>query len=159
MDNIEQLIATIEATLRQHEDRISKVEGKLEKDYNSIMSLIEDVQQLKEASQANSEMTARLITKVAELETSFNAFMEKMQKVEAEQDLKFVGIMKKLDKQNKLLWMVCGSRDGLIGNSTQLKAFCDENGIPCTLIQYPDGEHNFVVWKYGLYKFAQLIFK
>jgi acetyl esterase/lipase len=55
--------------------------------------------------------------------------------------------------------MVCGSRDGLIGNSTQLKSFCDENGIPCTLIRYPDGEHNFVVSKYGLYKFAQLIFK
>ena len=65
----------------------------------------------------------------------------------------------KVKKENKLLWMVCGSRDGLIGNSTQLKAFCDENGIPCTLISYPDGEHNFVVWKYGLYKFAQLIFK
>ena len=67
--------------------------------------------------------------------------------------------VEKVKKENKLLWMVCGSRDGLIGNSTQLKAFCDENGIPCTLIQYPDGEHNFVVWKYGLYKFAQLIFK
>jgi len=67
--------------------------------------------------------------------------------------------VEKVKKENKLLWMVCGSRDGLIGNSTQLKAFCDENGIPCTLIQYPDGEHNFVVWKYGLYNFAQLIFK
>ena len=114
MDNIEQLIATIEATLKSHEDRISKVEGKLEKDYNSIMSLIEDVQQLKEASQANSEMTARLITKVAELETSFNAFMEKMQKVEAEQDLKFIGIIKKLDKQNKLLWVAIAVAVGAI---------------------------------------------
>lgn len=114
MDNIEQLIATIEATLKSHEDRISKVEGKLEKDYASIMSLIEDVQQLKEASQANSELTARLITKVAELETSFNAFMEKMQKVEAEQDLKFIGIIKKLDKQNKLLWLAIAVAVGSI---------------------------------------------
>ena len=114
MDNIEQLITTIEATLRSHEDRISKVEGKLEKDYTYIMSLIEDVRQLKEASQANSEMTARLITKVAELETSFNAFMEKMQKLEAEQDLKFVGIMKKLDKQNKLLWLAIAVAVGSI---------------------------------------------
>ena len=40
-----------------------------------------------------------------------------------------------------------------------LKAFCDENGIPCTLINYPNEGHNFVVWKYGLYNFAQLIFK
>ena len=49
--------------------------------------------------------------------------------------------------------------DGLMNNSAQLKAFCDEKGIPCTLINYPDEGHNFVVWKYGLYNFAQLIFK
>ena len=65
----------------------------------------------------------------------------------------------KMKKENKLLWMVCGGADGLIGNSTQLKAFCDEKGIPCTLINYPNEGHNFVVWKYGLYNFAQLIFK
>ncbi|MBQ4278005.1 MAG: esterase family protein [Bacteroidaceae bacterium] len=62
-------------------------------------------------------------------------------------------------KANKLLWMVCGSRDGLMFNSSRLKAFCDKNGVPCTLIQYPEGQHNFVVWKYGLYNFAQLAFK
>lgn len=65
----------------------------------------------------------------------------------------------KVKKENKLLWMVCGGADGLIGHSTQLKAFCDENGIPCTLINYPNEGHNFTVWKYGLYNFAQLIFK
>ena len=65
----------------------------------------------------------------------------------------------KVKKENKLLWMVCGGADGLLFNSTQLKEFCDENGIPCTLIKYPEGQHNFVVWKYGLYQFAQLIFK
>ena len=62
-------------------------------------------------------------------------------------------------KANKVLWMVCGSADGLMGNSSRLKAFCDKNGVPCTLIQYPEGKHDFVVWKYGLYNFAQLIFK
>ena len=65
----------------------------------------------------------------------------------------------KVKKENKLLWMVCGGADGLMNNSAQLKAFCDEKGIPCTLINYPDEGHNFVVWKYGLYNFAQLIFK
>lgn len=65
----------------------------------------------------------------------------------------------KTKAENKLLWMVCGSKDGLMMNSSRLKAFCDENGIPCTLIEYPDGVHDFVVWKYGLYNFAQLIFK
>lgn len=61
-------------------------------------------------------------------------------------------------KANKLLWMVCGNKDGLMFNSTRLKAFCDKNEVPCTLIEYPDGQHDFVVWKYGLYNFAQLIF-
>lgn len=61
-------------------------------------------------------------------------------------------------KANKVLWMVCGSKDFLMFNSSRLKAFCDENEVPCTLIEYPDGQHDFVVWKYGLYNFAQLIF-
>lgn len=61
--------------------------------------------------------------------------------------------------QNKLLWMVCGGADGLMSFSSRLKSFCDENGVPCTLINYPDEGHNFVVWKYGLYNFAQKIFK
>ncbi len=67
--------------------------------------------------------------------------------------------VEKTKAENKLLWMVCGGADGLMSNSSRLKAFCDENGVPCTLINYPNGEHNFVVWKYGLYNFAQLIFK
>lgn len=67
--------------------------------------------------------------------------------------------VEKTKKENKLLWMVCGGADGLMSNSSNLKAFCDENGVPCTLINYPDEGHNFTVWKYGLYNFAQLIFK
>lgn len=65
----------------------------------------------------------------------------------------------KFRKQNSLLWMVCGTADNLMYNSSRLKAFCDEKGLPCTCIAYPDGKHDFVVWRYGLYNFAQLIFK
>ena len=67
--------------------------------------------------------------------------------------------VEKTKAENKLLWMVCGSKDNLMYNSSRLKVFCDEKGIPCTLIEYPEGQHDFVVWKYGLYQFAQLIFK
>lgn len=62
-------------------------------------------------------------------------------------------------EQNKLLWMVCGSEDGLMFSSANLKAFCEKNDIPCTLINYPSEGHNFVVWKYGLFNFSQLVFK
>ena len=65
----------------------------------------------------------------------------------------------KTKAENTLLWMVCGSKDNLMYNSSRLKAYCDEKGVPCTLIEYPDGVHDFVVWKYGLYNFAQLIFQ
>lgn len=67
--------------------------------------------------------------------------------------------VEKTKAQNKLLWMVCGNEDGLMFNSARTKAFADKNGIPCTLIEYPGGKHDFVVWKYGLYNFSQLIFK
>lgn len=67
--------------------------------------------------------------------------------------------VEKTKKENKLLWMVCGGADGLMSNSANLKRFCDENGVPCTLINYPNEGHNFTVWKYGLYNFAQKIFK
>ena len=63
-----------------------------------------------------------------------------------------------MKQANKLLWMVCGSEDGLMFSSARLKAFCDKNDIPCTLIEYPKGQHDFVVWKYGLFNFVQLIF-
>ena len=65
----------------------------------------------------------------------------------------------KTKAENTLLWMVCGNQDNLMYNSARLKAFCDEHGVPCTLIEYPGGKHDFVVWKYGLYNFAQLIFR
>lgn len=67
--------------------------------------------------------------------------------------------VEKTKKENKLLWMVCGGEDGLMFNSARLKKFCDEKDVPCTLIEYPGGHHDFVVWKYGLYNYAQLIFK
>ncbi len=66
--------------------------------------------------------------------------------------------VEKTKAENSLLWMVCGGEDNLMYNSSRLKAFCDEHGVPCTLINYPGEGHNFVVWKYGLYNFAQLIF-
>lgn len=67
--------------------------------------------------------------------------------------------VEEFNKAKTFLWMVCGSEDGLMYNSSRLKAYCDEKGVPCTLIEYPGEGHNFVVWKYGLYNFAQKIFR
>lgn len=104
MDNLDQKIATIESTLERHSERILKIEGKLEKDYQSILSLLHDVKQLKEATDANAAITSQLVQKVQELDTTFSEFMKKMERAQADQELKVLGIKQMLSKMNKLLW-------------------------------------------------------
>lgn len=104
MDNLDQKIATIESTLERHSERILKIEGKLEKDYQSILSLLHDVKQLKEATDANAAITSQLVQKVQELDTTFSEFMKKMERAQTDQELKVLGIKQMLSKTNKLLW-------------------------------------------------------
>jgi enterochelin esterase-like enzyme len=50
--------------------------------------------------------------------------------------------------------------DSRAGGMGAFRAFGDfDKDLIGSLINYPDEGHNFVVWKYGLYNFAQLIFK
>ena len=118
MENIEQRVATIEATIERHSQRILTIEGKLENDYTAIQSLISDVKSLKEASDANAQVTAQLIKKVTELENTFQDFMEKMGESQAEQELKTLGISKMLKKQGKLLWVAIFASVGAVVYST-----------------------------------------
>lgn len=104
MENIDQRIATIEATIERHSERILKIEGKLENDYKAIIALVNDVKKLKDALEANAQITSKLVQKVQELDNAFTDFMQKMEKAQADQELKALGISKMLKKQNKLLW-------------------------------------------------------
>lgn len=61
-------------------------------------------------------------------------------------------------KQLKLLWISCGSSDGLIGISKRTHEYLEANGVPHIYFIEP-GVHDFKVWKDGLYMFAQLLFK
>jgi len=103
MENVDQVITRIENTLERHSERLTTIEGKLARDYQSIMSLLEDVKQLKEASQANSEITQNLVTKVQDLEKSFTTFMKEMRQAEQDRLLRDTGLKKQLSRQNKLL--------------------------------------------------------
>lgn len=103
MDNIEQVINRIQDTLERHSERLLAVEGKLAKDYQSIMSLLDDVKQLKQASENNSEITQKLVKKVQELDETFTTFMTEMQKAEQDKALRDAGLKKQLSRQNKLL--------------------------------------------------------
>ncbi len=58
----------------------------------------------------------------------------------------------------KLLWISCGSSDGLITFSRRTHDYLVEKGVPHIYYIEP-GVHDFKVWKNGLYMFSQLIFK
>jgi MYXO-CTERM domain-containing protein len=64
-----------------------------------------------------------------------------------------------LVKQNvKVIFISCGSTDGLIGNSENYHEFLDENDVP-HVWQIETGEgHTKTVWNRSLYNFAQRIF-
>src|SRR5215203_2251520 len=58
----------------------------------------------------------------------------------------------------KLLWISCGASDGLINISERTHAYMVQHGVPHVYYIEP-GEHNFKVWKNGLYMMSQLLFK
>ena len=61
-------------------------------------------------------------------------------------------------KQLKLLWISCGDKDRLINFGKRTHDFLVENKVPHIYYIEP-GDHDFNVWKNGLYMFSQLIFK
>jgi esterase/lipase superfamily enzyme len=58
----------------------------------------------------------------------------------------------------KLLYISCGNRDGLIGNSLRVHTYAKEKNIP-HIWHVDDHAHDFDHWRKGLYNFSQLIFK
>lgn len=58
----------------------------------------------------------------------------------------------------KLLWISCGSSDGLIAFSKRTHDYLAEKSVPHVYYIEP-GVHNFKVWKNGLYMFSQMLFK
>lgn len=61
-------------------------------------------------------------------------------------------------KQLKLLYISCGSKDGLIRISQGVHAYLKERNVP-HVWHVDDHAHDFEHWKKGLHNFAQLIFK
>jgi enterochelin esterase-like enzyme len=62
-------------------------------------------------------------------------------------------------KQNvKLIFIACGSTDGLINNSQNYHTFLDQNNIFHFYQIEPNEGHNSTVWNRSFYNFAQRIF-
>jgi len=60
--------------------------------------------------------------------------------------------------QNQMIWISCGSEDGLITNSKRTHDYLEEIKYPHVYYIEP-GIHDFKVWKNGLYMFSQILFK
>ncbi len=60
--------------------------------------------------------------------------------------------------ERRLVWMVCGKDDELAGDNRRLAAWLKAKGQPVDF-EEPDGTHSYIVWREGLVRFAQLIFR
>jgi enterochelin esterase-like enzyme len=58
----------------------------------------------------------------------------------------------------RLLWIACGSEDGLAAPNRRLVAFLKEKNMPVTQVEIP-GLHTWLVWRDNLIHFAPLLFQ
>ncbi len=58
----------------------------------------------------------------------------------------------------KLLWIACGTEDGLIEANRKIIAFLNAKGMPVTQVETP-GLHDSLVWRDNLIHFAPLLFQ
>jgi enterochelin esterase-like enzyme len=62
-------------------------------------------------------------------------------------------------KELRLLYIVCGDRDGLLRISQGVHAMLNEKKVAHVYRVIPGGRHDFKVWKSALYDFAPLLFR
>jgi enterochelin esterase-like enzyme len=72
-------------------------------------------------------------------------------------DTMFASLPTNANAQLKLLWISCGTDDGLIGVNRKLNAWLDSKGIRHKQIETP-GSHTWMVWRRNLASFVPLLF-
>ena len=70
----------------------------------------------------------------------------------------FPGLDAKANQQLHLLWIACGTEDGLIKVNRNLRAWLKQKEIKETEIETP-GMHTWMVWRRNLAEFAGLLFR
>jgi enterochelin esterase-like enzyme len=58
----------------------------------------------------------------------------------------------------RLLWIACGTEDGLVSPNRRLVAFLKQKNMPVTQVEIP-GLHTWLVWRDNLIHFAPLLFQ
>jgi len=71
---------------------------------------------------------------------------------------RFSGINDRLKGKLKLLWIGCGSEDGLISDNRKFSAWLKSQGVLHTWEETP-GRHNFLVWRRYLAHVVSLLFQ
>jgi enterochelin esterase-like enzyme len=78
--------------------------------------------------------------------------------LDADFDADFPTLDAKASQQLRLLWIACGTDDGLIGINRKLREWLKAKGIQHTDIETP-GAHTWMVWRRNLSNFAPLLFR
>lgn len=72
-------------------------------------------------------------------------------------DASFPSLTDKANSTLRLLWIACGTEDGLIASNRKFRDWLTSKGIKHTDIETP-GAHTWMVWKRNLAAFAPLLF-
>jgi enterochelin esterase-like enzyme len=73
-------------------------------------------------------------------------------------DQEFPGLKGAANSQLHLLWVACGTDDGLLGVNRDFDKWMTDEGITHTAIETP-GNHTWMVWRRNLASFAPLLFR
>jgi len=73
-------------------------------------------------------------------------------------DSEFLNLDASANKKLKLLWIACGTDDGLIKLNRQFKSWLKDKGVQFTDIETP-GMHTWMVWRRNLSALAPLLFR
>jgi chromosome segregation ATPase len=95
--DIDQRLDNIERTIERHSDRLATIEGKLANDYKSIMTLLDDVKNLR-------EQNALTMRKVETLEEKVDTFIQKLDKLTEDQKARDASLSKTMKSLRN--WMM-----------------------------------------------------
>ena len=65
----------------------------------------------------------------------------------------------KINSKVRMLWIVCGTADGLIGVNRQFKTWLTSKGVQYTYDEIPDVGHVWPLWRQNLTTFAEKVFQ
>ena len=71
----------------------------------------------------------------------------------------FPALDAKANSQIRLLWVACGTADGLIGVNRQFKQWLDSKDVKVTYLEIPDIAHVWPLWRQNLTDLAPLLFQ